>query len=189
MFSSRILDKTSNCNIIKHSLLDDLLPYKYTANNTLVYSDGTTSAITSKKTILTSLASSSQNSSYKDTWQPLFISDDANVDNKLLSEYGSVHSSNSSLRSNQLGIENFYNFTPKFRSWTTSAKMSVDWLINAPDTSYAIYYGIACWFRLKDSNNPNTHNGVAQPLSYFPNGSRLINNNIVAIVIKTPPLS
>jgi hypothetical protein len=28
MFSSRILDKTSNCNIIKHSLLDDLLPYK-----------------------------------------------------------------------------------------------------------------------------------------------------------------
>ena len=188
MFSSRILDKTSNCNIIKHSLLDDLLPYKYTANNTLVYSDGTTSAITSKKTILTSLASSSQNSSYKDTWQPLFISDDANVDNKLLSEYGSVHSSNSSLRSNQLGIENFYNFTPKFRSWTTSAKMSVDWLINAPDTSYAIYYGIACWFRLKDSNNPNTHNGVAQPLSYFPNGSRLINNNILYIKLNDSQL-
>lgn len=177
MFNSRILDKTSNCNIIKHSLLDDLLPYKITSNNTLLYRDGVDGSLVSNKvSTLDAMINASSNSSYKEVWQPLIISDDSHIQHKLLSSEGSYHNSNTLLKSCQLGIENIYSFSPNFRSWTTTGgSMSVDWMINSPNTPYAIYYGILCWFRII-TNSPNIHGGLPKPIDYYPNSSRLLKN-------------
>jgi len=179
MFSSRIIDKTSNCNIIKHSLLDDLLPYTVSSNGTLTYNDSSPGGLI-RSPSLDALIQQSQASSILDdvldVWQPLIINSDTYVDNKLLSSHGSCYNSNPLLTSGQLGIESFFSFTPNFKSWTTSnAKMSIDWLLNGQNTPYSVYYGILCWFRLKDiTNNSNIHGGKEQPLTYFPNGSRLV---------------
>jgi len=175
MFSSRIIDKTSNCNIIKHSLLDDLLPYTVNSNGTLTYNDNTAGGLV-RSTSLDTLIQQSQQASALDVWQPLIINSDTYVNNKLLSSHGSCYNGNTLLTSGQLGIESFFSFNPNFKSWTTSnAKMSIDWFLNGQNTPYSVYYGILCWFRLKDViNNPNIHGGKEQPLTYFPNGSRLV---------------
>ena len=174
MFSSRIIDKSSNCNIIKHSLLDDLLPYTVNSNGALTYNDSTAGGLI-RSPSLDALIQSQQTSAF-DVWQPLIINSDTYVDNKLLSSHGSCYNSNPLLTSGQLGIESFFSFTPNFKSWTTSnAKMCIDWFLNGQNTPYSVYYGILCWFRLKDiTNNSNIHGGKEQPLTYFPNGSRLV---------------
>lgn len=173
MFSSRIIDKTNNCNIIKHSFLDDLLPYTVSSDGTLTYNDKTSVGLI-RSPALSSLIPTS--SSSLDVWQPLIISSDTYVSNKLLSSHGSCYNSNPLLTSGQLGIESVFSFYPNFKSWTTSnAIMSIDWFLNGQNTPYSVYYGILCWFRFKDTvNNSNVHGGKEQPLEYFPNGSRLV---------------
>jgi hypothetical protein len=143
----------------------------------MLYSNNANGQLVSNKaSTLDTMIQGQNNASYRDVWQPLIISNDNYIQNKLLSSHGSYHHGNPLLQSCQLGIENIYSFSPQFKSWTVSGgTMSIDWMLNTPNTAYSLYYGILCWFRTRNvANNPNIHGGLAKPLSYFPNGSRLM---------------
>lgn len=192
MFSSRIIDNTSNCNIIKHSLLDDLQPYFVDNNGSMSYTaNSSNNASLTKNSALDTLITNE--TAALDIWQPLIIDNDTYVQNKLLSSHGSCHSSNPLLLSGRLGIEEFYKFTPTFKSWdTTGGVMCVDWLLNGLNTPYSVYYGILCWFKKRNiAANPNIHGGKPESLSFFPNGSRLVksdNNNTVYVKLSDSKL-
>jgi|688.fasta_scaffold00234_59 hypothetical protein len=171
MFKPILLDNSDYCNVLKHSLSDDLLPFSLDSNNQLNYDSGPVGNLTSKYNILSSLAS---NSSLLDVWQPIFINNDTNINTKLLSSYGSYHNSNPNLKSCRLGIENFYNFTGNFKSFSNTANMSIDWIINSSNIPYYLCHGILCWYRYNNfSDNPNIMDGKLQTIDKFPNGSRL----------------
>jgi hypothetical protein len=184
------VDKTSNCNIIKHSLLDDLVNYRLNAGS-IIYDNGSSYNITYNTSSLSSMVDVQISGTYKDIWQPLFIDNDTYVNNKLLSNHGSCYNSNTNLTSGKLGIENIISFTPQFKSWTaTNSVMSIDWFLNGDNTPYAVYYGILGWFRKNDELNPNTlgngSSGAAMSIDYFPKGTRLVKKNALdgAIYIK-----
>jgi hypothetical protein len=171
MFKPILLDNSDYCNVLKHSLSDDLLPFSLNSNNQLNYDSGLAGNLTSKYSTLNSLAA---NSTLLDVWQPIFINNDTNINTKLLSSYGSYHNSNPNLKSCRLGIENFYSFTGNFKSFSNTANMSIDWIINSSNIPYYLCYGILCWYRYNNfSDNPNIMDGKAQTLDKFPNGSRL----------------
>jgi hypothetical protein len=73
MFKPILLDNSDYCNVLKHSLSDDLLPFSLNASNQLIYDSSSAGNLTSKYNILSSLAS---NSSLLDVWQPIFINND-----------------------------------------------------------------------------------------------------------------
>jgi len=172
MFNSRIIDKSSSCNIIRHSLQDDLLKYHIT-NNNIVYNNNVTVTLSSKINNLTSLFPT--DTPDKEVWQPIFLDNDNYIENKKLSAYGSYLNGNSNLNSGRIGIENFYKFAPQFKSWSVNgADMCIDWILNKSETYYAVYYGILGWYRLLDQNNPRSEDGLAQSIDKFPIGSRLI---------------
>lgn len=174
MFNSRIQDNTDKCNIIKHSLLDDLLDYTTTSNGnsvTLQFSDKTSAPVTSRLSEISSLVT---DTTTLETWQPLFIENDNLVKTKMLSDYGAHLNANPSLNSGRIGIEDFYTFTPQFKHWDNKGGvMSVDWILNKSNCPYAINYGILGWYRIIDSANSRSIGGTAQPIESFPNGSRL----------------
>jgi hypothetical protein len=175
MFKPIWLDNSNYCNVLKHSLSDDLLPFSLNSENQLNYDSGLAGNLTSKYSTLNSLAT---NSTLLDVWQPIFINNDTNISTKLLSSYGSYHNSNPNLKSCRLGIENFYNFTGNFKSFSNTANMSIDWIINNSNMPYYLCYGILCWYRYNNfSNNPNIMDGKAQTIDKFPNGSRLTPSN------------
>lgn len=183
MFKPILSDNSNYCNVLKHSLSDDLLPFSLNSNNQLNYDSGAVGNLTSKYNVLNSLAS---NSSLLDVWQPIFINNDTNINTKLLSSYGSYHNSNTNLKSCRLGIENFYKFTGNFKSFSNTAEMSIDWIINNSNIPYYLCYGILCWYRYNNfSNNPNIMDGKFQKIDSFPNGSRLTpSDNADKIYIK-----
>lgn len=183
MFKPILLDNSDYCNILKHSLSDDLLPFSLNASNQLIYNSLAAGALTSKYGTLSSLAS---NGSLLDVWQPIFINNDNNVDTKILSSYGSYHNSNPALKSCRLGIENFYSFTGHFKSFSNTANMSIDWIINNSNIPYYLSHGILCWYRYNNfTSNPNIMGGLLKKIDHFPNGSRLTpSNNDNKIYIK-----
>jgi hypothetical protein len=133
MFKPILLDNSDYCNILKHSLSDDLLPFSLNASNQLIYNSSAAGNLTSKYDTLSSLAS---NSSLLDVWQPIFINNDTNINTKLLSSYGSYRNSNPDLKSCRLGIENFYSLTGNFKSFYNTANMSIDCIINNSNIPY-----------------------------------------------------
>lgn len=182
MFSSRIIDNTNYCNIIKHSLKDDLYPYTVDSNMSMIYESKDSVEIESQFGELEDLINLTKNPSDY-VWYPVFVNNDEHIATKALSSLGSYSNGNSSLTSGRIGIENFYSFTPKFKSWeTTAGLMSVDWILNNYKTPYAVYYGIMCWFR-KFPISPKGSSGIllgkeSAPISSFPNGSRLVHTFI-----------
>jgi hypothetical protein len=171
MFKPILLDNSDYCNVLKHSLSDDLLPFSLNSENQLNYDSGALGNLTSKYNTLSSLAT---NSTLLDVWQPIFINSDTNINTKLLSSYGSYHNSNPNLKSCRLGIENFYSFTGNFKSFSNTANMSIDWIINSSNIPYYLCHGILCWYRYNNfSDNPNIMDGKLQTIDKFPNGSRL----------------
>lgn len=179
MFSSRLVDTSSNCSIIKKSLLEDLIPY-HIANdgNTIEYNNGSSSAITYKLDSLSAYITSPSD----DQWYPVIIDNDSNIITKKLSDHGSYGNGNPSLSSGRIGIENFISFTPFFNSFSVSAgSMCTDWILNRADCPYAVYYGIPCWVKKINNGNSlsikNTSAGTGQAkLENFPNGARLYNS-------------
>lgn len=174
MFNQRIQDNTDKCNIIKHSLLDDLLDYTLLPgfnSPRIKFSNITATPITSRISELSALAT---DTTTLETWQPLFIENDNLVNTKMLSDYGSHLNSNPLLKSGRIGIEDFFTFTPEFKHWNNSGGiMSVDWILNKSNCPYAINYGILGWYRIIDSANSRSIGGTAKPIESFPNGSRL----------------
>ena len=173
MFDSRIINNTDNCNIIKHSLLNDLLPY-HIEDNSIAYNGGSIRAniVSQKETTLDVLINQQSVSNKLEVWQPLIIDNDNFVNNKLLSSHGAYYNGNPLLKSGRIGIENIFSFSPQFKSWNSSnLNMSIDWFLNSANSPYAIYYGIMCWFRKPDSNNTRT-NGSGK-FEDFPVGTRI----------------
>lgn len=183
MFSSRLIDTSNQCNIIKKSLLDDLKQYSVSADgNTLRYSDNTTAIIGYKLPVIGSLAlesySTINNDTFLDCWLPVFVTDDRYIDTKFLSDDGSYSNGNQSLSSGRIGIENFLSFRPNFETFNVSqGTMSTDWILNRHNVPYAVYYGIMCWIKRHNINNTMIIGGAEDELSVFPVGSRLVHRS------------
>lgn len=177
MFNSRIIDNSSNCNIIKSSLVDDLLNYDIVENQdflNLQFKDGSTSYSSIITSNLNNLAELVDNTNLLEVWQPLFVINDNFVKTKMLSNYGSYKNSNKELISGRIGIEDFFTFTPHFRHWEVdNGVMSVDWILNKANCPYHVNYGIMGWYKIKDSSNSRSYGGALQSIDKFPNSSRL----------------
>ena len=179
MLSSRLIDKTNKCNIVYRSFVDDLYPYKIsTDGSSILYSDNSSQTISyNKLDTIGALAVQSysdiNNDALADCWLPVFVTDDAHIENKLLSDDGSYANGNSALISGRIGMENFLSFTPSFRSFSNAGQMSIDWILNRHNIPYAVYYGIMCWVRRNSTSNPMIIGGAASKLESFPPGTRL----------------
>jgi hypothetical protein len=197
MFKSRFVDNSDNCKIIYHSLVDDLLGYNISANKDIInikYENNKTSPVECNFKDLSKLINDTFDDEKEEknidddleVWKPILINHDNFIDTKVLSSYGSYTNGNSKLKSGRIGIENFYQFTPEFRSWTAkNSKMGIDWILNRYNTSYAIYAGFLGWYRYLDTNNPRSDGGAAQPIENFPNGSRVsVSSNADIVYIK-----
>lgn len=179
MLSSRLLDTTDKCNIIQTSLLDDLYPYTISSDGSAInYSNNSSQTINyNQLSAIGALASQSyldiNNDNMADCWLPIFVDNDAYVNNKMLSDDGSYANANPYLSSGRLGIENFLSFIPNFRNFSNAGQMSVDWLLNRHNIPYAVYYGIMCWVRRNGTSNVMNIGGASAKLETFPKGTRL----------------
>ena len=157
-----LLDFSKNCDITTHSFKDDLLSYSV-KNNEIIWENKSTEVYTVKQDIF----SSSDN---QDTWTPVFCQDDNLVSNKIISHYGSV-TGDSSFSSGRIGIENFIEFSPKFKNWTISdGNMVIDWILNRSRSEHRIEAGLMYWKR--------TIPQISGKIDTFPNYAKLKYNNI-----------
>ena len=133
----------SNCIIFDKFIQDDLLPYTLldnTDNLIIKYNDNTTFTVT---LALNKLARFKPTNPDPDIWYPVWITDDIDVNNKVLSQNGAYKNSNSALSSGRLGIEDFISFAPKFKNLSISAgKMSIDWILNQSTIPFFLSYGL-----------------------------------------------
>lgn len=182
MLSSRLIDTTNKCDIVKRSLLDDLYPYTISSDGATIQYSAATPPLSPNQTIsynqlsaIGTLATQSYSTinSIDDCWLPIFVDNDTYINNKLLSDEGSYANGNSSLTSGRIGIENFISFSPSFRSFSNVGQMSIDWILNRHNIPYAVYYGIICWVRRNGLTNPMTIGGATAKLETFANGTRL----------------
>jgi hypothetical protein len=179
MLSSRLVDTTDKCDIIKTSLKDDLYPYTISSDGSIInYSNGSSLVINyNQLSAIGTLASQSYSSintdAMADCWLPVIVDSDTYVSNKMLSDDGSYANANPALSSGRLGIENFLSFTPSFRNFSNVGQMSIDWLLSRHNVPYAVYYGIMCWVRRNSTSNVMTIGGSSAKLETFPKGTRL----------------
>ena len=177
----------SSCIIFDKFLFDDSNPYTLAENNnnlTIRYGEVSNDVIFSL-TGLTQAKEYSVTNVQNDIWYPIFINNDNNISNKVISRDGAYRNANTNIRSGRLGIENFISFPASLKNWSISgsAKFSIDWILNQPDMPYYLEYGILCWYKKIGSqkNNPT----VFSTIDKFPIGSRLIKNgNSNTIYIK-----
>lgn len=158
-----VLDLSANCDIIKTSFLEDLYSYSI-KDGSINWSDNNGSTtFTVKNNIFSAITP-------KDIWTPNFVTSDLNIDNKIISNYGSIKG-DTSFDSGRIGCEDFISFSPKFKNWTVgSAQMTIDWILNRSKTPYSIVAGIDYWKISKTE--------VRGTIEKFPIYSKIKHNNI-----------
>ena len=167
-----IYNTKDNCEIFNKSFADDLLSYKLIDKN-IQFSNGFSNPISDKKSILKSLMLPA-NPMPPNIWYPIFIDDDNNIINKVLSNDGGISGQTEKTTSGRLGIEDFIEFKPEFNNWNAGdSKMSIDWILNRSSNPYVLTYGIMCWVRALQSDNSQLIKGAPDSISNFPIGSRI----------------
>jgi len=169
-----ILNYSKNCNITESSFLEDLVSYQI-KNGSILWQDGTSTAYSTKTP--SSFFQNDPEGSL--SWEPHFFDSDSLVDNKAISENGSLLG-DSPFNSGRLGIEDCFSFVPKFNNWTTTGTMTVDWILNRVAAPYSIYAGLAYW-----SKNNSLISGK---IENFPAYSKLKLNNIEYIKLDNETL-
>lgn len=167
-----IYNTKDNCEIFNKSFADDLLSYKLIDKN-IEFSNGVSNPISDKKSILKSLMLPA-NPMPPNIWYPIFIDNDNNIINKVLSNDGGISGQTGKTTSGRLGIEDFIEFKPEFNNWNAGdSKMSIDWILNRSSNPYVLTYGIMCWVRVLQSDNSQLIKGAPDSISNFPIGSRI----------------
>ena len=167
-----IYNTKDNCEIFNKSFVDDLLSYKLIDQN-IQFSNGFSNPISDKKSILKSLMLPA-NPMPPNIWHPIFIDNDNNIINKVLSNDGGICGQTGTTTSGRLGIEDFIEFKPEFNNWNAGeSKMSIDWILNRSSNPYVLTYGIMCWVRVLQSDNSQLIKGAPDSISNFPIGSRI----------------
>lgn len=147
-----MLLNNKSCTIYDKYFVDDL--YSYTLKETssdlsILYNIGPTvdansinmNAIDSK--LIPIINSSIPTTNKPDVWYPAIVNlANSSVNNKMLLKGSSVKNEN-------LGIEDFITFDGKFKNWTIngSSTMTIDWIINGLIVPYELEYGVLCWFK------------------------------------------
>ena len=167
-----IYNTKDNCEIFNKSFADDLLSYKLIDKN-IQFSNGLSNPISDKKSILKSLMLPA-NPMPPNIWYPIFIDNDNNIINKVLSNDGGISGQTGKTTSGRLGIEDFIEFKPEFNNWNAGeSKMSIDWILNRSSNPYVLTYGIMCWVRALQSDNSQLIKGAPDSIYNFPIGSRI----------------
>lgn len=163
-----IKDLSKNCTISESSFVQNLQSYSVSNDKIQWIPSNTDSPLSFRFDIFNNGVSANTH------WTPFFITNDERITNKVISHYGSLLN-DTPFESGRLGIEDFIEFEPQFKNWTTNGKMTIDWILNRSRAQYSIYAGILYWSK---STIP-----ITGTIDKFPIYSKLVYNNIIYLKI------